>query len=207
MSNKKFKEPNITINKVYTRTGDSGDTSLVGGQRLPKDDIRIEAYGEVDELNAIIGGCKHEIDSKINQYSALKSVSKILYRIQHQLFNIGTTLATLPEDLNDDMPCIKEEDIVQLEKEMDDFNQNLPTLKSFVLPGGSSINIWLHKARTICRKTERRCVKLSKICDLDSNVISYLNRLSDALFVWSRWANHIEGCKENLWNPNYSSDD
>ena len=204
MSDKKFKEPNITINKVYTRTGDLGDTSLVGGQRLSKDNIRIEAYGEVDELNAIIGGCKYEIDSKVNQYSDLKSVSEILYRIQHQLFNIGTTLATLPEDLNDDMPCIKPEDIIQLEKEMDNFNQDLQTLKSFVLPGGSIINIWFHKARTICRKAERRCVALSNTTELDPNVIRYLNRLSDALFVWSRWANHIEGCEENLWNPNYS---
>jgi len=205
MSDKKFREPNITISKVYTRTGDSGDTSLVGGQRLSKDNIRIEAYGEVDELNAIIGGCKHEIDSKITEYSELKSVSEILYRIQHQLFNIGTTLATLPEDLNDDMPCIKREDIIQLEQEMDNFNQDLQPLKSFVLPGGSSINIWLHKARTVCRKAERTCVKLSKASNLDSNVICYLNRLSDALFVWSRWANHIEGCNENLWNPNYSN--
>ena len=204
MSDKKFREPNITISKVYTRTGDSGDTSLVGGQRLSKDNIRIEAYGEVDELNAIIGGCKYEIDSKVNQYSDLKSVSEILYRIQHQLFNIGTTLATLPEDLNDDMPCIKPEDIIQLEKEMDNFNQDLQTLKSFVLPGGSIINIWFHKARTICRKAERRCVALSNTTELDPNVIRYLNRLSDALFVWSRWANHIEGCEENLWNPNYS---
>ena len=205
MNKKKFKEPNITINKVYTRTGDSGDTGLVGGQRLSKDDIRIEAYGEVDELNTIIGGCKYEIDCKIDEYKEFKRISDILYRIQHELFNMGTTLATLPEDLNDELPCIRDTDIKKLEDELDEFNKNLPMLHSFVLPGGSSINIWLHKARTICRKAERRCVKLSKTSELHPNVICYLNRLSDALFVWSRWANYIQKCKENIWNPNYSN--
>ena len=203
MDKKKFKDPNITINKVYTRTGDSGNTGLVGGQRISKDDIRIESYGEVDELNTIIGDCKYKVDSKVNECSELEALSNILYRIQHQLFNLGTTLATLPEDLNDQLPCITNSDIKQLEDEMDEFNKDLPTLHSFVLPGGSSINISLHKARTICRKAERRCVKLSKTSDLDSNVICYLNRLSDALFVWSRWANKIQGFEESIWNPNY----
>ena len=203
MDKKKFKDPNITINKVYTRTGDSGNTGLVGGQRISKDDIRIESYGEVDELNSIIGDCKYKVDSKVNECSELEALSNILYRIQHQLFNLGTTLATLPEDLNDQLPCITNSDIKQLEDEMDEFNKDLPTLHSFVLPGGSSINISLHKARTICRKAERRCVKLSKTSDLDSNVICYLNRLSDALFVWSRWANKIQGFEESIWNPNY----
>ena len=203
---KKFKEPNITINKVYTRTGDLGETALVGGQRLYKDDIRIEAYGEVDELNTVIGGCKHEIDLKLDSYKDLKKISDVLYRIQHELFNLGTTLATLPEDLNENLPCVTEMDIKQLENEIDYFNADLPILHSFILPGGSRINIWFHKARTICRKAERRCVKLSKSSDLDSNVISYLNRLSDALFVWSRWSNHIQNRPENMWNPNYSKD-
>ena len=97
-----------------------------------------------------------------------------------------------------------DEDIERLENEMDKFNSNLPVLHSFVLPGGSNINIWLHKAGTICRKAERRCVKLSKTSDLELNVIRYLNRLSDALFVWSRWVNYIQKCKENVWDPNYS---
>ena len=204
MNKKKFKEPNITISKVYTKTGDSGSTGLVGGQRLSKDDIRIEAYGEVDELNAIIGGCRYEIDSELSKYKELKSISDILYRIQHELFNVGTTLATMPEDLNEQLPCIRDIDIRRLEDEIDQFNNDLPILHSFVLPGGSGINIWLHKARAICRKAERRCVKLSKSSDLESNVICYLNRLSDALFVFSRWVNYIQGFKENIWNPNYS---
>ena len=203
---KKFKEPKITINKVYTKTGDSGETGLVGGQRLSKDDIRIEAYGEVDELNAIVGGCKYEIDLRLNEYKDLKKISDILYRVQHELFNLGTTLATLPEDLNEELPCITNIDIRRLEDEIDYFNTILPTLHSFVLPGGSSLNIWLHKARTICRKAERRCVKLSKTSNLEPNVIRYLNRLSDALFVWSRWVNYIQDFEENVWNPNYSKE-
>ena len=203
---KRFKEPKITINKVYTKTGDSGKTGLVGGQRLYKDDIRIEAYGEIDELNAIIGGCKHEVDLKVNEFSDLKKISEVLHRVQHDLFNLGTTLATLPEDLNETLPCVTDADVKKLEDEIDDFNTELPALNSFVLPGGSAINIWLHKARTICRKSERRCVALSKESDLDSSVIPYLNRLSDALFVWSRWVNYIQKCPENTWNPNYSKD-
>jgi len=203
VSRKKFKEPNIVINKVYTKTGDSGDTSLAGGQRISKDDIRIEAYGELDELNTIIGGCKHEIDLSIPKCKDLKKVSDILSRVQNELFNLGTTLATLPEDLKESSPCITELDIKQLEREMDTFNEMLPSLNSFVLPGGSSINIWLHKARTICRKVERRCVKLSKTSNIEMNVIRYLNRLSDALFVWSRWVNYIQGFSENLWDPNH----
>ena len=119
MDKKDFKEPNITINKVYTKTGDSGETGLVGGQRLSKDDIRIEAYGEVDELNAIIGGCKHEVESKIDECNELEPLSNILYRVQHELFNLGTTLATLPEDLNEKMPCILDGDIKKLEIESD----------------------------------------------------------------------------------------
>jgi len=204
MDKKDFKEPSITINKVYTKTGDSGETGLVGGQRVSKDDIRIEAYGEVDELNTLIGGCKHKIELKVDKCKELEPLSKILHRIQHELFNLGTTLATLPEDLNEKMPCILDEDIKRLEMEMDNFNNDLPTLHSFVLPGGSTMNIWLHQARTVCRKAERRCVTLSKTADLDINVVRYLNRLSDALFVFSRWVNCIQNFEENIWNPNYS---
>ena len=205
MDKKEFKEPNFRINKVYTKTGDSGQTGLVGGQRVSKDDIRIEAYGEVDELNTVLGGCKYEIDSRIHKYKDLKKLSDILHRMQHELFNLGTTLATLPEDLNDKMPCIKERDIKRIEEEIDEFNSSLPILHSFVLPGGSAINVGLHRARTVCRKAERCCVRLSKEeLELDQNVICYLNRLSDALFVFSRWVNYIQDCKESLWDPNYS---
>ena len=204
MSEKKFREPKITINKVYTRTGDEGKTGLVGGQRVAKDHIRIEAYGDVDELNSAIGGCREAIKDYIDGHPQLLAVSDILLRIQHELFNTGTVLATIPEDITSDLPCITELDIQRLENEMDKFNTDLPVLHSFVLAGGSKANIWFHMARNICRRAERRSISLSSECELDPLVIKYLNRLSDALFVYSRWVNHAIGCDEVTWNPNIS---
>ena len=204
MSEKKFREPKITINKVYTRTGDEGKTGLVGGQRVAKDHIRIEAYGDVDELNSAIGGCREAIKDYIDGHPQLLAVSDILLRIQHELFNTGTVLATIPEDITSDLPCITELDIQRLENEMDKFNTDLPVLHSFVLAGGAKANIWFHMARNICRRAERRSISLSRECELDPLVIKYLNRLSDALFVYSRWVNHAIGCDEVTWNPNIS---
>ena len=198
----KFKEPNVRINKVYTKTGDKGKTSLVGGQRIYKDNIRIEAYGEVDELNCVIGGCYENIRDKIEQYPQLDLIYPILNRIQHELFNLGTILATLPKDVTETLPKITKDNVKKLEHEIDFFNRDLHSLNSFVLPGGSKSNIWFHLARTICRKAERRVVSLSKEEDLDIVTIEYLNRLSDALFVYSRWVNKVLGCEEILWNPN-----
>jgi len=204
MSKKKFRDPKITINKVYTRSGDLGKTGLVGGQRVAKDHVRIEAYGDVDELNATIGGCREAINDYIDKYDELSSVSDILHRIQHELFNTGTILATMPDDITPDLPCITETDIKRLENEMDEFNESLPVLNSFVLAGGSKANIWFHMARNICRRAERRSISLSREYELDPLVIKYLNRLSDALFVYSRWVNHAIGCNEVTWDPNIS---
>ena len=204
MSDKKFREPKIIINKVYTRSGDSGETGLVGGQRVAKDNVRIEAYGDVDELNATIGGCREAIKDCIDGHVELSEVSNILHRIQHELFNTGTILATMPEDITADLPCVTEADIQRLEDEMDRFNADLPALHSFVLAGGSKANIWFHMARNICRRAERRSIALSRESKLDPLIIKYLNRLSDALFVYSRWVNHAIGCAEVTWNPNIS---
>jgi cob(I)alamin adenosyltransferase len=204
MSEKKFREPKITINKVYTRTGDEGKTGLVGGRRVAKDHIRIEAYGDVDELNSAIGGCREAIKDYIDGHPQLLAVSDILLRIQHELFNTGTVLATIPEEITSDLHGITELDIQRLENEMDKFNTDLPVLHSFVLAGGSKANIWFHMARNICRRAERRSISLSSECELDPLVIKYLNRLSDALFVYSRWVNHAIGCDEVTWNPNIS---
>lgn len=204
MSKKKFRDPKITINKVYTRSGDLGKTGLVGGQRVAKDHVRIEAYGDVDELNATIGGCREAINDYIDKYDELSSVSDILHRIQHELFNTGTILATMPDDITPDLPSITETDIKRLENEMDEFNESLPVLNSFVLAGGSKANIWFHMARNICRRAERRSISLSREYELDPLVIKYLNRLSDALFVYSRWVNHAIGCNEVTWDPNIS---
>ena len=204
MSDKKFREPKITISKVYTRTGDAGETGLVGGQRVAKDHVRIEAYGDVDELNATIGGCREAIKNCIDGHTELSEVSNILHRIQHELFNTGTILATMPEDITTDLPCITEVDIQRLEDEMDRFNADLSSLDSFVLAGGSKANIWFHMARNICRRAERRSISLSRECELDPLIIKYLNRLSDELFVYSRWVNYAIGCAEVTWNPNIS---
>ena len=201
MSKDKYTEPKITISKVYTRTGDLGMTSLVGGQSVSKSNPRISAYGKIDELNSYIGACKEHLTDK-NDSKDTKKLLQVLYRIQNELFNVGNMLATLDEDIKDNMPKVEASHINILEKEIDYFNSNLPTLDSFVLPGGSDINIWFHIARTICRDCERKVVDLSNKEKIDINIIRYLNRLSDALFVFSRWSNYSLSVKETLWNPN-----
>ncbi|MBC8214611.1 MAG: cob(I)yrinic acid a,c-diamide adenosyltransferase [Candidatus Marinimicrobia bacterium] len=189
----------ITISKIYTKAGDSGTTHLVGGQKLPKDNIRIEAYGMVDELNSVIGGCREKIHSLFEEYSELKSLHNILLRVQNELFTLGSVLATLPEDIHPKMQRITKKHITKLESEIDKANDDLSVLKSFVLPGGSELNVWLHLARSVCRRAERRCVTLSHKSEIDNHIVIYLNRLSDALFVWSRWVNFISGADEELW--------
>jgi len=199
LSNKKYKNPNITINKVYTRTGDKGKTMLVGGQKLFKDDLRVCSYGEIDELNSYIGTVRESI--KLVDLSDNKVLDD-LKRIQNELFNIGNMLATASVDNTDEMPRIDKSHIETLEKNIDDYNKNLPTLNSFVLPGGSMQNAWIHIARSFCRRCERTVVTLYKQDDVHLNVIKYLNRLSDFLFVLGRWINHTQSVKENLWDPN-----
>ena len=202
MSKEKFNDPNITISKVYTKTGDDGKTSLVGGQKVLKTNIRINAFGEIDELNSIIGLSIEEL--KLIEYN-FDSLINTLYRIQNDLFNLGTILATKPEDMTESMPRITAHDIKVLENEIDKSNKDLPVLHSFVLPGGSKINAYLHLARTVCRRCERVCCDLYEKDKTDKIVISYLNRLSDAFFVWSRWVASILNHEENTWDPNKGS--
>ena len=202
MSKDKFKDPNIIINKVYTKTGDRGKTSLVGGQKVSKSDLRIHAYGEVDELNSIVGIAVEEL--KLINYD-FKHLINVLTRVQNDLFNLGTILATKPDDLLPSMPQISSDDIKVLENEIDKLNDSLPALNSFVLPGGSRINAYLHLARTVCRRCERISCGLNEIEKLDMLVISYLNRLSDAFFVWSRWVSLVLNDEENVWRPNEGS--
>jgi cob(I)alamin adenosyltransferase len=194
----KFDNPRLAINRVYTKRGDSGQTSLAGGQRIAKNDLRIEAYGTVDELNSFVGlarGSAHE----------LAELEQILRRVQHELFNLGSILATLPEDVHPKQARITAAETTQLEHEIDRMNEELPALRSFVLPGGSRLNAELHVCRTVCRRAERVCVALAAAAHVDDEVIRYLNRLSDALFVWSRWASHRMGVPETLWEPNQSA--
>lgn len=181
----RFKDPKIGIHKVYTRSGDDGTTGLVGGQRVPKGDARIHAYGTVDELLAVIGLCR----------AATPDLEDSLRKVQHHLFNVGSILATIPEDVGDKQPRVTEEDIAWLEFSMDELNENLPALTSFVLPGPSEANARFHLARTVCRRAERLVVGMDG-CAMEAR---YLNRLSDALFVWARAA---AGGDETLWDPN-----
>ncbi len=201
MSDNKYNNPGILINKVYTKSGDKGQTYLVGGKKIAKDDIRICSYGEIDELNAYIGGCRQLIVEKSDN-SEFKKLSNILYRIQNELFNLGNMLATLDEDIKKGMPRIEDSHIAKIENEIDYFNENLPDLKSFVLPGGSQLNIWFHISRTLCRRCERTVVSLSQKESVDAIIVKYLNRLSDGLFVWSRWVNVMQSHPEVSWNPN-----
>jgi len=195
---KEFREPKLTINRVYTKQGDGGQTRLVGGQLIDKHDLRIEGYGTVDELNAVVGACV--VGARA---AGLIPLAETLVRTQNTLFNLGAILATLPEDVGAQMPRATADDVAALEQSIDEANEQLPTLKSFVLPGGDRLNADLHLARTVCRRAERQCVRLrAEGGQLDEWSIPYLNRLSDALFVWSRYASFKQGIPEVLWSPN-----
>jgi len=200
-----FNEPRIALNRIYTRRGDGGQTSLVGGQRVDKDALRIECYGTVDELNALIGLVCVSLEEWIPKMEEVSLLFRILNRVQHELFNLGSILATLPEDVHPKQPRVTAREIEQLEHEIDRMNEPLAPLRSFVLPGGSRLNAELHLCRTVCRRAERIAVALSKQEPVPDEAIQYLNRLSDAFFVWSRWANHKLGAPEVLWQPNQAA--
>jgi cob(I)alamin adenosyltransferase len=200
MDHEPFDPPRLAINRVYTRRGDQGETGLVGGQRVPKDGLRIDAYGSVDELNAFVGAARATAAALATPEIA--PLLTILMRVQHQLFNLGSILATLPQDVHPKQARISEADVVQLETEIDRMNAELPSLRSFVLPGGNRLDAELHICRTVCRRAERACVALDRSESVPPEALRYLNRLSDALFVWSRWASHVTGARETLWEPN-----
>jgi len=205
MTKKPFEEPRIAINRVYTRQGDQGETGLAGGQRVAKDGPRIEAYGTVDELNSFLGAARATVTELAAAEARLSVLAAILLRVQHELFNLGSILATLPEDVHPQQARVTEAEVAQLEQEMDGMNEELAPLRSFVLPGGSRLNGELHICRTVCRRAERACVKLGGLESIPPEAVRYLNRLSDALFVWSRWASHVAGVPETLWEPNQST--
>jgi cob(I)alamin adenosyltransferase len=203
---KPFHEPRrVVLSKIYTRTGDTGQTSLAGGQRVEKDTRRIEAYGAVDELNAFLGAARVTVEKSAAQWPALSALCPILKRVQHELFNLGSILATLPEDAHARQPRITETEIVRLEQEIDDANAQLSVLRSFVLPGATRLDAELHICRTVCRRAERQLVALSREEPVPAEAVQYLNRLSDAFFVWSRWVNTKMETAETLWEPNAAS--
>jgi cob(I)alamin adenosyltransferase len=205
VSDKPFNDPHLALNRIYTKRGDKGETSLVGGQRVSKDAARIEAYGTVDELNSFVGLAVVSCEEMMSKHPRLESLLSILCRVQHELFNLGSILATLPEDVHPKQPRVTAEEVSQLEREIDEMNDSLPNLRSFVLPGGTRINAELHVTRTICRRAERLLITLARTESVPIETIQYLNRLSDAMFVWSRWVNVAVGAPEILWEPNQAA--
>ena len=205
MSDPTYSNPRVALNRIYTRQGDAGETSLAGGQRVPKDAPRIEAYGTVDELNAFVGLACVTCQEHTSQFLQLGQLAIILRRVQHELFNLGSILSTLPADVHPKQARITGAEALQLEHEMDAMNGDLEPLRSFVLPGGTRLNAELHAARTICRRAERLLVGVGRTEEIPAEAIRYLNRLSDAFFVMSRWANHVMGVPESLWDPNQAA--
>lgn len=185
--------------KIYTRTGDLGHTSLIGGTKVPKSHIRIETYGTIDELNSFIG----MVNDQVTDFHS----GQILKEIQDRLFTIGSSLACDPaKEPKMKLPDLAEEDVQLLEKEIDKMNETLPEMKSFILPGGSVAVSTTHVARCVCRRAERHCVNMQEQeMFIDPLVIKYLNRLSDHLFVLARYIGHITGVQEVEWKPRVST--
>ena len=191
----------MRISKVYTRTGDQGTTRLVGGREVSKDHTRLEAYGTVDELNAVLGIVRTENRIAATSEGASDRLETMLHRIQNDLFNVGSDLATLPSDRWEGMVVVGAEDVTRLEEWIDELNEDLGPLKEFILPGGGRVGAFFHQARTVCRRAERRVVTLlAEEPDLDLGTMRYLNRLSDWLFVAGRWAAKAHGEPEHLWD-------
>jgi cob(I)alamin adenosyltransferase len=176
--------------RIYTRTGDKGETGLVGGVRIPKDSLRVQAYGDIDELNSVLG--------LVRASSKDEEIDSLLQGLQRDLFTVGADLASNMKSR--DVPRIKKDMIVALERSIDLLQEKLPPLKTFVLPGGGETGALLHFARSVARRAERCIVALSKTETLNDNLVPYINRLSDLLFVMARLANHREGRKEVEWH-------
>ena len=188
----------IRINRVYTRAGDGGDTSLVGGDRVPKDSARVEAYGALDELNSFVG---HALDGWPDSESTtedLRPLAEHLLWIQNKLFDVGAYLATPPHAWREGMPSAEAADVTRLERAMDDWHRQLPELKSFVLPTGGSR---YHLCRAICRRAEIEVLKVHRESPIRPEVLAFLNRLSDFFFVAARHAARLSGEEEVLWKP------
>jgi cob(I)alamin adenosyltransferase len=192
------------LTRIYTKTGDAGTTGLVGGQRVKKHAPRIEAYGTVDELSSVIGLARtalHDSKDHSNDLTRRRSVEldEWLAWTQDVLFNLGSDLATLPKDRWEGMPRITPDDALALERSIDRCQQDLQPLDNFIHPGGAYPGAFLHQARTVARRAERLLFSLAENEPIEPQVLVYVNRLSDALFVWSRWINDALGRPEHLW--------
>lgn len=182
--------------KIYTRRGDRGETDLFGGDRVGKDDLRVRAYGDVDELNAVVGVAGAALEPKRDA-----DMLGLIERIQSSLFDLGSQLATPSAEHFDKsgLPRVDAGDVSELEARIDAFEQEIEPLKTFVLPGGSAAAAALHHARTVCRRAERHCVSLDRDQPLDEAIVKYLNRLSDLLFTLARVANARAGVADVAW--------
>jgi len=186
----------MRIDKVYTKGGDAGETSLIGGERVSKASARIDCYGTVDELNAVVGLLVEALGAS----QAGPHLIPILRRVQNELFNLGAELACGDAETRAKLPRIEQRHVDGLERDIDAVNDDLPALKSFVLPGGGWPSAYAHLARTVCRRAERLVVALAATDEIGPLDIQYLNRLSDALFVWGRWCSLKDGQPEALWD-------
>jgi cob(I)alamin adenosyltransferase len=195
----------ISITRVYTRTGDRGETGLVGGKRVAKDSLRIEAYGTMDELNSIVGIVRTFNAERLADGEHHRWLDEVLKRIQNQLFDVGSELATPSGAEYEGMFRFGENEVKGLEELMDHCQKDLEPLKSFTLPGGGRINAFLHQARTVCRRFERQVLRLSRQEPVNEWDIKYINRLSDVFFVLGRWVAKHMGEKEYLWERGLSA--
>jgi cob(I)alamin adenosyltransferase len=195
----------VRITRVYTRAGDKGDTALVGGRRVPKDSPRIEAYGTIDELNSIIGLARAFNAEQKKRGGKSRWLDEVLRRLQNELFDLGSELATPAESFYEGMFRVGAPQVSALERLMDECQKELAPLKSFVLPGGGRVGGFLHQARTVCRRAERRVLELSRGEDIGEWPLKYVNRLSDLLFVLSRWVGKHLGETEYLWQRGLES--
>jgi len=195
----------VRITRVYTRAGDKGDTALVGGRRVPKDSPRIEAYGTIDELNSVVGLARAFNAEQSRKGRNHQKLDEILRRLQNELFDLGSELATPAASFYEGMFRVGPEQVTALEQLIDECQKDLTPLKSFVLPGGGRVGGFLHQARTVCRRAERCVLALSRVEDIGEWPLKYVNRLSDLLFVLSRWVGKHLGETEYLWQRGLES--
>jgi len=189
----------ISITRVYTRTGDKGTTALVGGKRVPKDSPRIAAYGTIDELNAVLGLARVFNEERLAEGEKQRWLDEVFRRLQNQLFDLGSELATPEDAVYEGMFRIGDAEVKELEALMDRCQKDLEPLRSFILPGGGRISGFLHQCRTVCRRAEREILALSRAEPIGEEVLPYVNRLSDLFFVLSRWVGKHLGETEYLW--------
>ena len=186
----------MCIDRVYTRGGDEGQTSLIGGERVSKASPRLDCYGTVDEINASLGLVVEALAAS----AAGPHLRPIILRVQQELFNLGAELAAPDPEMRAKLPRIEARHVEALERDIDAVNDELPPLTSFVLPGGGWPSAYLHLARTICRRCERLVVAFAATEDVGPLAVRYLNRLSDAFFVWGRWCAQKDGREEPTWD-------